>query len=338
MDKIRTAVVGVGHLGSAHARKYRHMDCVELVGVVDTEREKADKIAAELSVPAYYDHRELLGKVDAVSIATPTTHHYEVAKDFLRAGTHLMIEKPMTKMLDEADRLLDLAHDHGCKIQVGHIERFNPAFMAIEERINGPKYIQSRRVSSFSFRSQDIGVVMDLMIHDIDVIISIVKSPIKEISAFGVNVISPVNEDIAHARIVFRNRCVADITASRVSVTAEREIKIFQKNYYLALDYARKKAMCYKKTDRFRRGEVNLDEVDPSQLSGPPEAIFGQFIDAEELKIVDYDSLEMELFSFVNCVKTGDDPLVTGLDGRRAIAAAIEIMDKVRSRDFDWFE
>ena len=215
--KLRLGVVGVGYLGKFHAEKYAHMPEVELVGVVDSNESQADEIANHLGTEAYYDHKELFGRLDAVSIVVPTEHHYDVSRDFLNHDVDVLIEKPMTSTLDQADQLIRMAEERGCIIQVGHLERYNPAVVALQDVVNQPRFIESHRLSMFKERGLDVSVVLDLMIHDIDIILNFVRSRVKNIYAAGVPVISD-NADIANARLEFENGCVANVTASRISI------------------------------------------------------------------------------------------------------------------------
>ncbi|MGE5308533.1 MAG: Gfo/Idh/MocA family oxidoreductase [Deltaproteobacteria bacterium] len=303
MGHIRVGVVGTGYLGSLHARIYRNeVPGCSLEAVCDIRPENLSKACSTLGVPGVGDHREMFGKVDAVSIAVPTALHYQVCKDFLLQGVHCLVEKPFTTTLRQADELIRLADRKKLILQVGHVERFNSAFVSTKEFFKNPYFIECHRLSLFPNRSLDIGVVLDLMIHDIDIILGLVRSPIKRIEAVGVNVLTPY-EDIANARITFRNGCVCNLTASRISDEAMRKIRIFLRDAYISLDYRDQQAFIYKK--------------------GPTG------ITKNALPIEKEQPLQKELASFVSCVAEHKSPLVTGKDGREALALALKIRDQI---------
>jgi len=237
MKPLRIGVVGVGHLGQFHAEKYARMEGVELVGIADIIADRAHDVANRLGTKAFTDYKDLIEKVDAASIVVPTDLHFPASHDFLEARVDLLIEKPITETLDDADTLIQLADSKGLIIQVGHLERFNPAILALSEVIDRPLFIESDRLSGFGERGTEVDVVLDLMIHDIDIILSLVKSPIKSIHAVGVPVVTP-RVDIANARLIFENGCVANVTASRISMKSMRKIRFFQKDTYVSVDYA----------------------------------------------------------------------------------------------------
>jgi len=302
MDKIRIGVVGVGHLGSIHARIYKELETCSLVGVCDIDNSRLAEISRNLNVPGFTDYKELLGKVDAVSIATPTKLHYQVASDFLKHNVHTLVEKPFTTNLEEADSLIKLAAKNKLILQVGHIERFNSAFAATQKLIRHPKFIECHRLSPFPNRSLDVGAVLDIMIHDIDIILGLVPSVIKKIESVGVNVLTQF-EDIANARITFKNGCVANLTASRVSDEFMRRIRIFQKDTYISLDYKDAKASVYKKT--------------------------GLAITKEDLPIEKEQPLQKELESFLDCIIKHLEPIVSGKVAREALAIALKIQNQI---------
>ena len=235
MQKIRAAVVGVGYLGRFHAQKYAQLSGCELVGVVDSNRDTREQVAAELGTAAFEDHRALTGKVDAVSVATPTPAHFAIARDLLEGGAHVLVEKPITETTVEARALIELARARGRVLQVGHLERFNAAILAAEPHLRAPRFIECHRLAPYRERGTDVNVVLDLMIHDIDIVQTIVGVPIESIDAIGTPVFSD-EIDIANARIRFANGCIANATASRVSVKTERKLRIFEDDAYLSLD------------------------------------------------------------------------------------------------------
>ena len=297
-EKLRVAVIGAGHLGSIHARIYSRLDKVQLVGVCDIKRKKARKIAHKYRSSTFTNHKDLLEKVDAVSIAVPTSSHYEIAKDFLTHKIHVLVEKPITRTLKEAEEILKLAKRHRLILQVGHIERFNAAVKALEKLKSEPRFIECHRLSPYQKRGLDVGVVLDLMIHDIDIILSIVKSKIKTIAATGVSVLSE-HEDIANARIVFENGEVSNITASRVAGEPMRKIRIFYHDAYVSLDYKKQTVSIFRKSN----GKISR----------------------ERIKIKKREPLKAEIKAFVKSVLTKEKPLVSGQEAKDALEVALSI-------------
>ncbi len=302
MNKIRVAVVGVGHLGSLHAKIYREIKNCSLVAVCDIDKTRLDQISSALNVAGYTSYEELFDKVDAVSVAAPTKLHYKIADDFLKHNIHTLVEKPFTPNLKEADSLISLAKENKLILQVGHIERFNSAFAATQKIIKNPKFIECHRLSPFPNRSLDVGAVLDIMIHDIDIILGLVNSKIKKIESVGVNVLTQF-EDIANSRITFENGCVANLTASRVSDEIMRKIRIFQEDTYISLDYKEAKACVYKKC--------------------------GLAITKVDLPIEKEQPLQKELESFIECVINHKEPLVSGPVAREALRVALEIQNQI---------
>lgn len=302
MEKVRVGVVGVGHLGAIHAKDYSKLKNVKLVGVCDSNLERSLEVGKRFKTASYSDYEELFGKVDAASIVVPTSLHYHVAKDFLRHGIHVLIEKPITKTLSEADELIEIAEKNNLILQVGHIERFNSAVMAIEPYINRPKFIECQRLGPFHARVQDVGVVLDLMIHDIDIVLGLIRQEVATIEAVGLSTISNY-EDVANVRLTFQDGTIADITASRVTKDVVRKMRIFQEESYLSLDYVAQDAMLFEKT--------------------------GEKIIQKRIKFRKRPPLKKELKSFIECVRTGKKPIVSGVEGRRALAVALEIIRKI---------
>ena len=248
MKRIRIAIIGIGHLGARHLKVYSEIqDQVELIGVCDIQKERTLKLAEHYHVPLHEDYRQLVGKIDAVNICVPTSLHHEIARFFLQNGVHVFIEKPITSTVDQAQELIDLAKQKKRKLQVGHIERFNAAFQSIKHFTHNPLFIECHRLNKFPNRSLDIGVVMDLMIHDIDIVLGLIFSPIRQIHAVGASILTPL-EDIASVRLIFENGCVCNLTASRVSEDVMRKIRLFQENTYISLDYVKQEAYIYKNT------------------------------------------------------------------------------------------
>lgn len=302
-------MIGVGYLGQFHAEKYAMLPDVDLVAVVDINQQRASEIAAKRATAGFSDYRDIIGKVDAVSIAVPTMHHFEVARDFLNNSVHVLLEKPITTTLDEADELIRIAREKNVVLQIGHLERFNPVIMALNGVITEPRFIESTRIAPFKPRGTDVNVVLDLMIHDIDIIQYLVRSPVKRISSIGAAVFTG-EEDIANARIEFENGCVANVTASRISLKSERRMRIFQPDAYIVLDFQDKKVAV------FRKGEGEM-------FPGVPNVIIDE-------KVLDQvDALREEINSFLESVRMEKMPVVTGDDGRRALETALLINKKL---------
>jgi predicted dehydrogenase len=308
-EKIRTAVIGVGYLGQFHAEKFAQLDNTELAAVVDLDRERAATVADKLGSRWCVDYRELIGQVDAVSIVVPTQSHYEVAKAFLEQGVHVLLEKPITNTLEEADELINMASANGAVFQVGHLERFNPVVVALDGIVNKPGFIESIRISPFRPRGTDVNVVLDLMIHDIDIIQQIVGADVKEIDSIGAPVFTE-EEDIANARIHFANGCIANVTASRISLKSERKMRIFQPDAYITVDFQNKKFAVFRKGD----GEM---------FPGIPN------ITKEEHCFEQTDALKCEIEAFLDSISTGKPPVVSGEDGRKALETALKIIKKL---------
>jgi len=309
MTRLRCAVIGAGYLGRFHAQKYASFADCDLVGVADPSPEARERLQSELGVPGFADHRELLGRADAVSIATPTVLHHAVARDFLEAGVHVLVEKPITATADEARELIAIAGRRGLVLQVGHLERFNPVIRAVAGELAAPRFIESNRLAPFKPRGTDVSVVLDLMIHDIDLIEHIVRSPIESIDAIGAPVFTD-EIDIANARIRFANGCVANVTASRISLKAERKLRVFQSDAYLSIDLQQKLLT-------IARRPASLGD------GGLPK------VDLEERSFDQGDALQDEIRSFVDAVRDGGRPVVSGEDGLRALETATRIVELV---------
>lgn len=310
MTNLRTAVIGVGYLGKYHAEKFKNLLNSKLVAVCDVDPIKCLEIATANQTEAINDYKTLLGQVDAVSIATPTPMHYEIGKFFLSHGVHVLMEKPITTTTEEADDLINIAKKNGVILQVGHLERFNSAIKAIEPSLANPRFIESVRLAPFKLRGTDVNVILDLMIHDIDIIQYIVNSDIKRISANGASVLSPFI-DIANARIEFKNGCVANVTASRVSLKLERKLRVFQHDSYISMDLDKKKILIQcKSNEEIYPGIPGISSVEKTFDQG--------------------DALKDEIEAFLNCIVHKKKPLVSGEEGKRALATAIKITQIVR--------
>lgn len=304
MNKLKVGVVGVGSLGSIHARILAGLSDVELVAIADLDRKKAKKLARSLRCQHFDDYRKMFDLVEAASIVVPTRLHYQVASDFLKQKIHLLVEKPFTSTVEEADELLKLAEAQGVALQVGHVERFNAAVQAVQRLPGKPKFIECHRLGPFAARVKDIGVVLDLMIHDLDIILNLIDSACISVQAVGVNVLTE-HEDIANARLNFKNGAVANITASRISPKSMRKIRLFQENAYISLDYEAQEALIYeRKEKKITKRKVNIKKEKP---------------------------LQKELQSFISCVQEKKAPLVSGQQARDALAIATEILAKIKS-------
>ena len=333
-SKVRVAVLGVGSLGQQHARIYNELqqqNIVELVGVFDTDKNRAGLVAQKQGTVALDSLESVTATADAISIVTPTVTHHSLAKQLLEQGKHLLVEKPMTNNANQATELVHLAKRHGCILQVGHIERFNPVFQYLRKVAHEPRFIESHRLSPFPARSTDIGVVLDLMIHDLDILLAFVKSRVEHIDAAGVRVLSG-SEDIANARLRFANDCVANLTVSRVSPERLRKIRVFSSGEapsYVSLDYREQKGYHY----RLARDDEPESSLLKKLVAGRDNTIVSQFgsrrIVREPVPIQKEEPLKVELESFVQCVVERQEPLVSGESARQAIELALEITSQI---------
>lgn len=310
MKKIKTGVIGVGYLGNFHAQKYRDMDETELVGVFDTSATRAQEIADLCHTTPFTDYTELIKQVQAVSIVTPTTYHHQVGMECLRAGLDVMMEKPITVTLEEADELVTLARKNNCILQVGHLERFNPGILAMEHYLDSPIYIQSDRVNRYNPRGNDVDVVLDLMIHDIDIILSIANSPLKSIHTLGASVVTS-STDVATAQLIFENGCSATVTASRIAKQDLRQLTIHQKGSSISVDYTKKDlTFTERKAELDARGYPVEESI---HLPFPHQG----------------DAILAELRHFIGCVRDRTKPKVSGEEGRQALAIALEVVRQI---------
>ncbi|MEP6937076.1 MAG: Gfo/Idh/MocA family oxidoreductase [Chthoniobacterales bacterium] len=303
--KLRVGVVGVGHIGKNHARLYAELPLAELAALYDTDTGKAEQLAAELGTVSAASLEDFAQRVDAASVATPTPTHFEVACQLIKGGKHLLVEKPITENTAEASELARLAGERDIVLQVGHVERFNPVLGALEARLTRPRFIEAHRLSPYPNRSTEIGVVLDLMIHDLEIILHLVRSPVENIDAVGVPVLSR-GEDIANARLWFENGCVANITSSRISPERMRKIRVFQEDAYLSLDYQSQSGEIYRRVNgAIEREEVAIEREEP---------------------------LSQELSAFVECARTGRAPKVSGFEATAALELAVEITKRIEAR------
>lgn len=328
MNNVRIGVIGVGHLGTLHARMLSDMPGVTLAGVYDLDGGKAEKTAAQFGTTACPTVDDLLGRVEAVTIATNTLSHCEVATRALEGGKHVFLEKPITQTIAEADALCRIAKEKNLLIQVGHIERFNSAILALEKYQIAPMFVESHRLAQFNPRGTDVAVVLDLMIHDIDLILSFVKSPVRGVEANGVAVVSE-SVDIANARIQFENGCVANVTASRISQRKMRKMRLFQNSGYISIDFSEGTAEVFRllrEDEPDARGTMMLGEIGSGTLK--------RKIVYEQPEVKEVNALHHELSLFAACVATGTTPVVSGEDGKRALVVASAIMEKISQQSF----
>ncbi len=304
MGIVNIAVIGAGYLGKFHAQKYQSLENCQLTGLVDSDLATIEEMASLYpQATTSADFNSLIDDVDAVSIVTSTPSHYEIAKQFLQRGKHVLLEKPMTSTIEQGQELIELAQNNQCILQIGHIERFNPTVLAMDKHMQQPKFIESQRLSPFKARGTDVNVILDLMIHDIDIILSIVKSDIESIQASGMSVLSD-DIDIANARITFKNDCVANVTASRVSTKSERKLRLFQDNAYFSADLGNHDLKIYTRDE----GEIN----------------------SQSFNFEKSDALLTEITHFLDCIHNNSQPLVTGTDGLRALQTANQIANTIQ--------
>lgn len=311
MKKLRTGVVGVGYLGRFHAQKYKSLPQSDLVGVCDVSEENGRKVSTEVGVPFFKDAKDLIGKVDAVSIASTTRSHFELAKFYLENGIHVLVEKPITLKSNEADELCQIAKLRNLKLQVGHVERFNTAFLAAKEKLQKPLFIEAHRLAPFKGRSTDVDVVMDVMIHDLDVLLSLVNSKVRSVSAVGVPVITAFT-DIANARIEFDSGCIANITASRVSLSSTRKFRVFQQDQYLSIDFEKGDINLTTKTGEWENGNIPLNH--------------------ETWNLTKADAILEETKAFLDAILTNSPVPVPGEDALKALRLAEKILEDIQRR------
>ncbi len=332
-EPLKTAVIGVGHMGRHHARVYSELPESELVAIVDTNLGLARELGAKYGCPAYSCFSEVKDHVDAASVAVPTVHHRAVAEPLLARGIAVLVEKPIAPDVEQATALLESAEKYNGLLQIGHSERFNPVVMALKRMEIKPKFIETHRISPFTFRSADIGVVFDMMIHDIDIVLNLVKQTDYTVQAVGVPVLVRKHEDIANARVVFADGCVANLTASRLALKTERIIRVFSQSAYLSMDFARKTGIAI-------TIDANLDilkmagEGKFEDLSQMKNVDFGSLVAVEPLEVDDIEPLRAELSSFLNALRTGTPPEVSGEEGVAAVKLATDIVNSLRSHDF----
>jgi predicted dehydrogenase len=323
------AVIGVGHLGQHHARILAGLPDVDLVGVVDANPDQARSVADRLGTTPYSHFEPLLGQVDAVSVVTPTIFHHQVAAEFLQHGIPVLVEKPICRTVAEANDLIDLAEKVGVPLQVGHIERFNPAFEDLSRRPIVPKFVEAERHGPFTGRSIDIGAVLDLMIHDLDLLLALIGGPVRNVSAVGAAIFGG-HEDMVNARLEFENGCIAHVTASRISPKPKRRLRVWAPEGYAGIDFVSRKLILVQAGEELRRFGLRVDRMDAASRARLKDEVFGRylqvlFLDGDRKN----DQLTAELRHFVDCVKTGRRPRVGGEDGRDALELAERILAAV---------
>ncbi|MFN0197576.1 MAG: Gfo/Idh/MocA family oxidoreductase [Planctomycetaceae bacterium] len=336
MNRLKLAVIGTGALGRHHARILSHMPDVELVAAVEPNPEIGKPVAEACRTEWLPDYNSIFERIDAAVVVVPTALHLRVAREFLSRGVHLLVEKPLASTVEQGRELVELAREHNAVLQVGHVERFNPALQVAWDHIDDPKYIRAERLSPYSFRSTDIGVTHDLMIHDLDLILSRVHSPIRRVDAFGVCLMGG-REDLVQARLTFENGCVADLTASRVHPEAKRALHAWSANGCVSVDLTTKRVTQYSISPQLRYGVSPLDQsrqpgVDLALLK---QQVFGEWIDVAELEVPEQDALTAELSHFLDCVRRGTTPLVDGVAGLKALELAEQIVAEVGRHQWD---
>ena len=334
MRKLRLAVVGAGRLGGFHAQKLAAMNNIDLVAVADPVAAQRNRVAQECQTQAVADHRQIIKQVDAVVIAAPTRFHHALGMDFLGHGIHTLMEKPLAARRAHADELVDVARRHGAVLQVGHVERFNPALAAALPYVPNPKYIEAVRASGFTFRSTDIGVVLDLMIHDLDVVLSMVRSPVSKVDALGLSVLGG-HEDVANVRIEFDSGCVASLSASRVSHQPSRWMQIWAPRGMAAIDFASRKTRVVRPSEALLRRRFDVDSLSPDEVEHYKDHLLEEHLPRKEMQSDAVDALTLELEDFADSIRTSRSPRVSGEQGRDAVAVAEQILTKIGTHAWD---
>jgi len=334
MTRTRLAVIGVGHLGRIHARLLAQVAEAELVGIVDPSPEARAEVAGQLGVPAYPDHAPLLGQIDAAIVAAPSRLHYSVAQDLLAHGVHVLVEKPLTLNVGDADDLVHLAAAQGLVLQVGHVERFNPALVAASGQVQAPKYIDAVRAGPYSCRSTDTGVVLDLMIHDIDAVLSLVHDPLVAVEALGAAVLGP-NEDWAQARLTFAGGCVANLWASRVAWETQRSMQVVGCDCVARIDFAARKATVMRPSEAVLTGQIDPAALSPAERAHLKDHLFEEYLPVVELPIAETNPLLEEQRAFVAAVRGQAAVRVSGAEGRRALDVAERVLARIAAHRWD---
>lgn len=334
MTRLRLAVIGAGHLGRIHARIAAGLPELELVAVADPAAECRERVAAETSVRTVADYRELIGDVDAAIVATPTNTHHTIGVELLSSGVPLLVEKPLANCAAAADDLVQLARRQGLVLQVGHVERFNPALDWVTSQVRDPKYIEATRTSGYTFRSMDIGAVLDIMIHDLDIVLALAGSEVIEVQALGISVLGG-HEDMATARLTFASGCVAQLTASRVSPQQRRTMNIFTARGAASIDFATLDATLFKPHEDVLRRHFQADRLTAVQRADLKEHLFDDLLVQTNHAAAKLNAIEQEQRDFINCVETGKTPRVDGAAGRDAVAVAEQVLERIEQHAWD---
>lgn len=334
MTRVRLAVVGAGHLGKFHARLAAGLDQFELVAVADPSEQHRTAVAGETGSRAVADYKSLLNEIDAAVVATPTVTHHKIVKELLDAGVHVLAEKPLTPTRAEADQLVAAAERQNVVLQVGHVERFNPAVAVAESRLRDPRYIRASRTSGYSFRSTDIGVVLDLMIHDIDLVLSLVKSPVSDVDALGVSVLGD-HEDIVNANLRFENGCTAHLTASRVSFAPERTLQAFTSHGFVGIDFNTRQVTSVVPREDVLRRSFHVGSLTAADKEHLKTELFNEVLVKTTEEAPAINAIEAELKDFAQAITTGSTPRVSGADGRDAVAVAERVLQSVEEHRWD---
>lgn len=328
MKPIRMAVVGAGHLGRIHARLVQTLEDAQLVAIAEPALLARELAADRWDVPVLPHHAQLMGRIDAAVVATPTRFHHGVALDLLRHGVHVLVEKPITATVGQADQLIRAADRHRCVLQVGHVERFNPAFQVAATHLGPPRYIQAIRTSGYTGRSIDVGVVHDLMIHDLDLILHLVRGTVTRVQALGVSVLGD-HEDMAQARLEFDNGCVVNLTASRTSIEGQRCMQVFCDDAFVAVDFAERTVKVVRPDSRLVQRELCVDQLSEDERQSLCTDLFDRWLPVTSPRVPECNPLQEELQEFVRCIRTGQTPQVGGPEARAALQVAGEVLDRI---------
>ena len=334
---IRLAVVGAGHLGKIHARLVQNLNDVQLIGVVDPDASARKVVAEQCGVPTLSDYGTLIEQIDAAVVAAPTRHHHAIVLDLLNRGIHVLVEKPITSTVQQADQLVDAALAGQLVLQVGHVERFNPAFQSAAAHLGRPRYIEAIRASGYTCRSTDVGVVHDLMIHDLDLILGLVHSQVTRVQALGISVLGD-HEDMAQARLEFENGCVANVTASRTSIQPQRQMQVFCDDAYASIDFAERRVCLVQPTEQLKRRQFHVDQLSTAQRDELSTHLFDRWLPTTHPSVPQCNPLQDELQEFVNCVRTGQSPRAGGVEGREALQVAELVVDQIKKHRWDGAE
>ncbi len=334
MNPLRTAVIGAGRLGGFHAQKLAAREDVELVAVADPAASQRERVAGQCGTRAVAQWRDLVGQIDAAVVAVPTRLHHEVGRGLLARGIHCLIEKPMCATVEQADDLIAVARRQGCVLQVGHVERFNPALRSAAPHVTEPKYIEAVRAGGFTFRSTDIGVVLDLMIHDLDLVLSLVQSPVRKVEALGLSVLGG-HEDVANARLEFASGCVASLSASRVSYEPVRRMHVWAAQAFASVDFASRKTRLVRPSQTLLRRQFDVEALSPDEVEHLRAHLPEIHLPQEDFEAPAVDALALEAEDFVEAIRNGTEPRVTGQHARDVLALAETVLQKIAEHAWD---